>query len=354
MMQMPASRAASMSQRILVVDDEKDIRRVLRRILEARGYHVTEAGSAEEALALASQDSALALVVSDIHMPEKDGIWLLGELRRRFPDVGVLMVTGDGGIDTAVECLKVGALDYVSKPMIVAEVQSRVEQALDKLQMQFEIRRFQQRYQADLEMRVRELSHKNQRMFLAQVQMAVQMLEAKDPYTRGHSQRVSEYAVSTARVLGMPETELVELRLGGELHDIGKIGTRDAVLHKPGQLTPEEFAEIKQHTIDGEAMLSVLRDDHPTVLQIVRWHHERLDGSGFPDGLAADSIPMPVRIISVADAFDAMTSTRAYRNKETFDWAVAELERSSGAQFDPDVVRAFLDAHSGTSNQFPT
>ncbi len=353
-MEIPATRTASVGRRLLIVDDERDIRRVMRRILEARDYHVTEAGSAEEALSLASEDPELALVISDIHMPDKDGIWLLGEMRRRFPDVGVLMVTGDGGIDTAVECLKVGALDYLSKPMIVAEVQSRVDQAIEKLQMQSEIRRLQQRYQADLEMRVRELSYKNQQMFLAQVQMAVQMLEAKDPYTRGHSQRVAEYAVSIGRVLGLAEADLVELRLGGELHDIGKIGTRDAVLHKPGPLTTEEFAEIKRHTTDGEAMLSVLRGDHPLVLQIVRWHHERLDGSGFPDGLAADDIPIPVRIVSVADAFDAMTSTRAYRNQETFDWAVAELDRSSGDQFDRDVVQAFLAAHADPASRFPT
>src|SRR5690606_41702027 len=122
--------------------------------------------------------------------------------------------------------------------------------------------------------------------------------EATNPCPGGPSQRVAGPAGGTAGVLGMPQADLVGLRLGGELHDIGKIGTRDAVLHKPRPLTEEESAEIKQHTIDGEAMLSVLRDDHPTVLQIVRWHHERLDGSGFPDGLAADSIPMPVRIIS--------------------------------------------------------
>lgn len=345
-MVMPGGRPPTVGRRLLVVDDDREIRRVMRRMLEARDYTVAEAGSAEEALSVAAEDSGLALVISDLHMPEKDGLWLLGEMRRRFPDVGVLMLTGDGDIETAVSCLKVGALDYLSKPMIVAEVQTRVEQALDKLRMTFEIRRFQQRYQADLEARVQELSNKNQQMFLAQVHMAVQMLEAKDSYTRGHSGRVAEYAVSTGRALGLALNDLEAIQLGGELHDIGKIGTRDAVLHKPGPLTPDELAEIQRHTVDGEMMLSVLRDDHPLVLQIVRWHHERLDGSGFPDGLAGDRIPLPVRIVAVADAFDAMTSTRAYRNQETFTWASAELQRSAGRQFDPDVVRAFLAAHS--------
>lgn len=344
---MPMSNASltTDSRRVLIVDDDDGIRRVMRRILEARGYVVADASTAEDGLARMEADADLALVISDIHMPGQDGIWLLGELRRRFPDVGVLMLTGDADLDTAVECLKVGALDYLSKPMIVAEVQTRVDKAFEKMLMTFEIRRFQQRYQEDLEQRVGELSRKNQEMFLAQVQMAVQMLEAKDQYTRGHSGRVAQYAMATGRQLGMAALDLEEMRLGGELHDIGKIGTRDAVLNKPGPLTPEEFAEIQRHTVDGERMLSVLRDDHPMVLQIVRWHHERLDGSGFPDQLVGDRIPLPVRIVAVADAFDAMTSTRAYRSRESVTWAIDELQRHTGRHFDADVVRAFLESH---------
>jgi putative nucleotidyltransferase with HDIG domain len=330
---------------VLIVDDDDGIRRVLRRILEHRGYEVLDASGAEAALQAVVDHPDIDVVISDIHMPGVDGIWLLGELRRRFPDIGVLMLTGDADLETAVQCLKIGALDYLSKPMIAAEVQARVDKAVEKLQMTFEIRRFQERYQADLEQRVGELSRKNQEMFLAQVQMAVQMLEAKDPYTRGHSGRVAAYAVATARKLGLPTREIEEIRLGGELHDIGKIGTRDAVLNKPGPLTGEEFAEIQRHTIDGERMLAVLRDDHPVVLQIVRWHHERLDGSGFPDRLLGDRIPLPVRVVAVVDAFDAMTSTRAYHSKESVAWAIDELQRHCGTQFDGTVVRAFLAAH---------
>jgi putative two-component system response regulator len=336
---------AAEGRRVLIVDDDDGIRRVLRRILEQRGYYVVEANGAEAALEVVLGEPDLALVISDIHMPGVDGVWLLGELRRRYPDIGVLMLTGDADLDTAVQCLKIGALDYLSKPMIVAEVQTRVDKAIEKMQMTFEIRRFQERYQADLEQRVGELSRKNQEMFLAQVQMAVQMLEAKDTYTRGHSGRVARYAVATGRELGLTSSELEEMRLGGELHDIGKIGTRDAVLNKPGPLTEEEFAEIQRHTVDGERMLSVLRDDHPLVLQIVRWHHERLDGTGFPDGLLGDRIPLTVRIVAVVDAFDAMTSTRAYRSRESVAWAIDELQRHCGNHFDGDVVRAFLKAH---------
>jgi HD-GYP domain-containing protein (c-di-GMP phosphodiesterase class II) len=226
----------------------------------------------------------------------------------------------------------------------VQEVRARIEKALAERHLTLEVRRLRESYHRDLERQVHDLSRKNQAMFLAQVQMAVTMLEAKDPYTRGHSGRVAEYAVGTARNLGIGPSLIEQIRLGGELHDIGKIGTRDAVLHKAGPLSAEEFAEIRRHTVDGEAMLSVLRIDHPEVLHIVRWHHERLDGTGFPDGLVGTQIPMAARIVSVVDAFDAMTTTRAYRENQSVEESVAELRRCAGHQFDPDVIEAFLTA----------
>ena len=179
---------------------------------------------------------------------------------------------------------------------------------------------------------------------MGQIQMAVRMLEKKDGYTRGHSQRVSRYAVKTATLMGFSGTVLDQIRLGGELHDIGKLGTRDAVLHKPGPLTPVEFEEIKRHVLEGEEILEPLRRDHPLVLQIVRSHHERLDGSGFPDGLKGGAIPVAARIVAVVDAFDAMTTHRAYRDPRTTQDAMEELVRFAGLQFDREVVLAFRRA----------
>jgi len=175
------------------------------------------------------------------------------------------------------------------------------------------------------------------------------MLEKKDEYTRGHSQRVSRYAVRTAVLLGFSGDTLDQIRLGGELHDIGKIGTRDAVLRKPGPLTAIEFEEIKKHVIEGEEILEPLRRDHPLVLQIVRSHHERMDGSGFPDGLRGPAIPMPARIVAVADAFDAMTTERTYRVPVGAREALAELRRLAGIQFDADCVVAFARAFPGSA-----
>lgn len=339
--------------RALIVDDDAQVRDTLRRVLAALRYEVFEADGSEAALDVLFREGELPLIVSDIHMPGHDGIWLLQEIHRRYPDTAVIMLTGDADIATAVECLKVGAIDYLTKPVLIGEVQARAEKALEKRRLTLEVRRLQESYQQDLERRVAELSRKNQEMFLAQVQMAVRMLEAKDRYTRGHSDRVAAYAVATGRRLGLDPVQLEELRLGGELHDIGKIGTRDAVLNKPDRLTEDEFAEMKRHTTDGEEMLEVLRRDHPGVLHIVRWHHERLDGSGFPDGLAGDRIPLLARIVAVVDAFDAMTTTRAYRAKSDPEWAWGELTRCEGTQFDAEVVAAFRAACPTAGTELP-
>lgn len=327
--------------RILVVDDDEHVRRVLVRLLTAEGYAVTEAPGTNAALDVLRDVEEIPLVVSDLTMPGRSGLELLTEIRSRYPETAVMMLTGDLDVTTAVECLRNGAIDYLAKPIRQMELSARVKKALADRQVTVEVRALRASYQADLERQVHELSQKNKAMFLAQVHMAVTMLEAKDPYTRGHSGRVAQLSVAIGQQMGLPEVLLEQLRLGGELHDIGKIGTRDAVLNKTGPLTTEEFAEMRRHTIDGEAMLDVLRDDHPAVLHIVRWHHEHLNGGGFPDGLMGDRIPLAARIVSVADAFDAMTTTRPYRDGQSNDRAWTELQRCAGTQFDPEVLAAF-------------
>ncbi len=330
--------------RVLVVDDDLALRGLLARMLRRSGYDAIEAEGTDQALEVLASEADIPLVLSDLHMPGRDGRELLREVRERFPEIAVVMITGSDDVATAVDCLKAGASDYLSKPVQIDEVRARIEKALAERAVSTEMRRLRDSYQADLEQQVHSLSRKNRSMFLAQVQMAVTMLEAKDPYTRGHSARVAKYAAATGRAMGLSEAVVEQLHLGGELHDIGKIGTRDALLNKTGPLTDDEFVEIRRHTVEGESMLSVLRADHPEVLHIVRWHHERLDGSGFPDGLRGDQIPLAARIVSVVDAFDAMTSTRAYRERQQPELALRELERCAGRQFDDEVVRAFLAA----------
>jgi putative two-component system response regulator len=199
-------------------------------------------------------------------------------------------------------------------------------------------------YQENLERQVQEQAQRIQELFLQGIQMLARALEAKDAYTRGHSIRVSQYAVATAARLGFDGPSLDGIRLGGELHDIGKIGTREAVLHKPGLLTADEFRQITEHPALGERMLAPLAHESPDVLRIVRSHHERLDGAGFPDGLRGEKIPIEARIVAVADSFDAMTTRRPYRDPRPADAAVTELRRVAGTQLDPQAVEAFVEA----------
>jgi response regulator RpfG family c-di-GMP phosphodiesterase len=275
-----------------------------------------------------------------MRMPELDGMGFLEAVRQKFPDSSVIMLSGISETTTAVDCLHLGAADFLLKPISLGELQARVSRALEKRALVLQ-NRF---YQEHLEQQVQEQAQRIQELFLQGVQMLARALEAKDAYTRGHSIRVSQYAVATAARLGFTGAGLDGIRLGGELHDIGKIGTREAVLHKPSSLTPDEFRQITEHPGLGERMLSPLAHESPDVLRIVRSHHERLDGRGFPDGLRGDRIPIEARIVAVADSFDAMTTRRPYREARPPDAAMHELRRVAGTQLDPPAVEAFIAA----------
>lgn len=331
--------------RCLVVDDDAQVRRALLRVIEGHGLSCVEAASGVEALELLRRTGEIPLCISDIYMPEGDGLTLLREALRLYPDMAIIMLTGVAEVSTAVECLKLGALDYISKPVMIEEVRARIDKALEKRDLVLQNRFYQQ----NLESRVRELDRRNKQTLINGVQMMVHALEAKDAYTSGHSTRVSRYAVKTATQLGFAGERLEHIRLGGELHDIGKIGTREDILNKPGFLTPEEFEHIKTHTTLGERILAPFFTESRTVLQIVRSHHERIDGSGFPDSLRGDQIPLEARIVAVVDAFDAMTTNRAYRASRTPVEALNELRNCCNTHFDSEVVDAFLRAFSDVS-----
>ncbi len=331
--------------RCLVVDDDPQVLHSMARVIRSLGLACLEAASGQEALDLLVREGEVPLVISDVNMPGLDGLAFLDELRRLYPDTAVIMLTGVADVATAVACLEKGALDYIAKPALIDEVRARVSKALEKRELLLQ-RRF---YQKQLELRVRQQATRITELFLKGVQTLAHALEAKDAYTRGHSQRVSRYATQTAVRLGYTGDYLEDIRLGGELHDIGKIGTREAVLNKPGALTPEEFQHITEHTVLGERILAPLARENPVVLRIVRSHHERMDGRGFPDGLVAEAIPIEARIVAVVDAFDAMTTNRAYRPSRSPVAAAEELRSSAGSHFDPNVVAAFLEAFSDLS-----
>ena len=325
--------------RCLVVDDEPRLRRVLVRLLEGEGFTCREAGSGTEALALLHQEPA-PLVISDLRMPQMDGVALLREIIARWPDTAVIMVTAVAEVESAVACLQLGALDYVAKPFHLDEVRARVNQALDKRHLKLEL----EGYRQHLEERVKEQAHRIEELSLERLQALVHFLEEKDTYLRGHSVRVTKYSLGIARRMGLSQAVIDVITLGAELHDIGKIGVSEAVLNKPGKLTEAEYRHIMEHPVIGARILEPLMRETPIALAIVRHHHERLDGKGFPDGLKADAIPLEVRVVTVADSFDAMTSQRAYRPAMSIEAAIEELQVWKGRQFDPDVVDALVAA----------
>ena len=321
------------------MDDEPRLRRVLVRLLEGDGFTCREAGSGVDALRLMEEES-VPLVISDLRMPEMDGVTLLQNIVKRWPGTAVIMVTAVAEVESAVACLKQGALDYVAKPFHLDEVRARVTQAIEKRRLVLENREYQQH----LEVRVAAQARRIEELFLEGVHTVARALEAKDAYTRGHSERVADYAVRIARALALDENTIDVIALGSQLHDIGKIGVPDAVMLKPGKLTDDEYRQIMEHTVIGAQILGPMLRDAPIALAIVRSHHERLDGKGLPDGLKGDAIPLEARVVSVADAFDAMTSVRPYRPSLAVQRALAELEEHAGRQFDPAVLGAFRRA----------
>src|SRR2546427_567823 len=288
----------------MVVDDEPRLRRVLVRLLEGEGFSCSEAGSGTEALEMLQHDP-VPLVISDLRMPQMDGVTLLREIIARWPTTAVIVVTAVAEVESAVACLQLGALDYVAKPFHLDEVRARVMQALDKRSLKMEV----EDYRRTLEERVQEQARRIEELSLERLQAVMD-----------------------------------GVALGAELHDIGKIGVSEAVLHKAGKLTDAEYRHIMEHPVIGARILAPLMRDVPTALAIVRSHHERLDGKGFPDGLKGEQIPLEVRIVGVADSFDAMTSLRPYRPPLSVQKALQELEDGKGTQFHPPAVEAFLAA----------
>jgi putative two-component system response regulator len=322
---------------ILLVDDEEMIRQLLYQKLSPEGYRCEQAANAEQALEKLKDDS-IELVILDIKMPGKSGIQLLPEIKAKYPDTAVIMATAVDDAGTAINCMKAGAYDYVTKPFNLEEVSFSVKRALEKRRLELENRDYQQH----LEEKVEEQAEKIRASFFNAITALAYALEAKDVYTSGHSQRVTEISVAIAKHLGLDKETIEKIRLAGLVHDIGKIGVRESVLNKPGSLSDEEYKHVRLHSETGARILKPIVGDGD-ILKAVRHHHERYDGAGYPDGLKGEQIPQLARIIAVADTFDAMTSERPYRKALTPQEACAEVERCRGTQFDPEVASAFLE-----------
>ena len=307
---------------VLVADDERSIAESLQVFLEGVGYRVVTARDGQEALQL-FREHRMPLVLSDINMPGLGGHELLREIKGIAPETEVIIITGFATIDGAVMAIKDGAYDYILKPFRIATIQNTVEKALSHRALLLENRRLQENS-------------------LNVLRSMVNVLEQRDSYTAGHSRRVTEITLAIAARLDLPEDELKTLRLAGLIHDVGKIGIEDMILRKPGRLTEDEFAVIRTHPERGVQIIEPL-DFLKAALPVVRHHHEYFNGSGYPAGLAGEQIPLGARIVTIADTYDAITSSRAYRNARSQEVALNELQRCSGTQFDPDLVVIFLE-----------
>ena len=321
---------------LLVVDDDDGVRRVVAAILEDEGYEVRTAREAAEALAILA-DVPFALVVSDLKMPGRDGLWLLREIRPRYEDTAVILLTGYGEVDSAVQALKEGAADYLRKPVRVNELSAAVVKALDRRRLQRENRAYQTHLEDMVEEKTRELGEAYDRTLEA----LVTALDARECETGNHSQRVVRVTLAICDRMNIVGEERANIARGALLHDIGKIGVPDHVLLKPGKLTDDEWVEMRKHPDIGARILSGI-DFLSKAADIVRAHQERYDGTGYPGGLAGKDIPIGARIFAVADALDAIVSDRPYRRGQSFEHARKEIAAGAGTQFDPNVVEAFL------------
>ncbi len=332
-----------MDRLVLIVDDDAQVRDVLHQIFLGAGYRCLLAPDGQEALAV-FKAARPTLTVTDLKMPGMDGIALLVAVRAVDPDAAVMVLTGAADVKTAIDSLKLGAYDFIMKPVNVDELLIAAERALERRQLLIEHRQHQALLERRVEEATRDLQEAYRRLqetYRATLETLGAALDSRDVGTEAHSRRVHGYAIATAREHGMSEEDLVDLGHGVLLHDIGKIGIPDAILLKPGPLTPEEWAIMRRHPEIGKRLIEkipFLRGAIP----IVYCHHERWDGSGYPQGLKGEAIPLGARIFAVVDAFDAMTFDRPYSRATPFEVARAEIKRCAGTHFDPAVVESFL------------
>ena len=320
--------------RVLVVDDEPAIRSALTRMLRSRGYDVADAADGNAALAELSAGQ-FELMLCDVKMPGINGIDLIPQALAADPDLGIVMLTSANDAPTATTALSRGALNYLVKPFEIEGLHQSIEQALRKRGLLLEQRRVERLIREEVAQRTMELEH----MSVAIVETLVQVAELKDPFFRGHSQRVSELAAAIATEMKLSVQTVANVRLAGQLQDVGRIGVRESVLNKTGSLTDEELQHIRDHLPIGVRILTPLTH-LGVVLTYVQDHHEHWYGGGYPRGLKGGAISIGGRILAGADAFSALTSKRAYREPLAAPRALEYMETLVGALLDPKVYAA--------------
>ncbi len=319
--------------KLLVIDDQKIVRDSLAKILRKAGYNCQTAASAHDGRECLKKEE-FSLVLTDLRLGDGDGLEIIEYIKKYHPQTLVILLTAYASLDSSISALRRGAYDYLIKPCNVEDLKHTVARSLDKRRQSME----NERLRFELE----------QAYFLT-VKALAAAIDAKDKYTCGHSDRVMQYTMGiaqevTRKLKSLTIKDINDIQYAALIHDIGKIGIRDNILTKPGKLTNKEYSIVKLHPVVGYEILNEVHYLN-NVKHIVRHHHEWYNGTGYPDGLKGEDIPMGAQIICVADAYDAMTSTRPYRRMMSHQEALDELNRFSGKQFSPNIVDAFMKVY---------
>lgn len=331
----------TISPRILIVDDEVEITEILADLLSEE-YECLKAASAEDALACL-REREFQLIISDITMPGMSGLEMIPHIKKLYPQTVVVMISGMQTVESAIGALRLGAFDYLMKPFDLRQVEAVVKRALEYHDLVVAKQRYENHLEELVEQRTAELDQALNSLedaYRATLKALTTALETRDSETHGHSERVVTYSLRLGREYGLSSEEMKSLEFGSLLHDIGKIGVPDSILRKPGKLTEEEWVRMREHPLHGQQILRGI-EFLQGAARVVAQHHERWDGSGYPNGLRAEEIDICARIFAVADAFDAITSDRVYRRGKPYEAAAKELDDWAERQFDPKVVEAF-------------
>lgn len=311
--------------RILVVDDMEAIRLALVKCLQLSGYEVMAASSGGEALELL-RTQRFDLLLTDQTMPGLSGLELTDAVSRMHPDMPIVVLTGNTDVELAKDSLQRGASDFVTKPVNIRELPILIERNLTRRRLE-----------------VARLRERGAQVLFEAIKALASAVDAKDPYTARHSRRVTRLSLLLADAIQLSSEERYLLELSAWMHDVGKIGVPDSILTKPASLTQEEFAVMKEHSAKGGEIVGEI-EELGRVADVIRHHHERVDGRGYPDGLRGAAIPLASRIILIADAFEAMVADRSYRRSLGREAAIRELQEHSGTQFDLSLAQAFIGA----------
>lgn len=341
---------------LLIVEDDPLVRQSMAIFLENRGYHVLQAQNGHEGLALFNLESP-DLMILDLQMPEMSGLELLAAIKRDLPVIPAIVVSGTGSRDDVIATLKIGAWDYLTKPIEdLTVLEHSVTQSLEKARMITENRRYQRHLEEEVGQRTAELQRREQELkmtLISIVDVVASMVEKRDPYTAGHEQRVAALALAIARELDLDEERYEGLGLAAAIHDLGKVAIPSEILAKPGKLTAIEFQLIQTHAQIGYDILAKGTAEFPWPLKtIVHQHHERMDGSGYPLGLSGPDLLLESRILAVADVVEAMASHRPYRPALGTQVALGEISKNQGTLYDADVATACLSLFANKKFSF--